>query len=1815
MSDNYLNYLTRIQEAAVQTGMKFGTGDIEDMGIFREKMKNQETSSHLFNVLNEKGFNIGTSDEFSASLTRSISYLDSAESAVKPAEPIEEQTIEQDEQYPAYGLVQVEPIPDRQEQDELLIWDSRKIHQAAIKQLGDEFERDIIKRQESLVTPLVDITSGMWKGISEMSHALGGFEQRFRKEFNIDGDAWLEVVSKVSHEQAEILYEMGEESDNLPEKIAKEFFVGAGHMAWTLPMIMALARTVGPAALPLYMSAMGAGTTLAEGGSDIEALKAGAVGAVEGATLHGIFSGLGLTPIQMRMSVGFAMGAFAGVNAQYQEHGLNFNEWDWADISAEGLLFSGLTATGRPKGVTIRVPDPDKPGKMKNQFVSDQALRGELYEPILDIEITKQKQHIKEQASEDVAKVGAALKEAVTENQNLLTKQSKKGTKLVYEELAEKYGIDLVEKRRELNELDIEIEGSKSKLVPQIVIEQKPVVQRTTTEVELKAKEVERQTAQSKLPETHVEFVEKWNTVAEWYGTKGLKDETAGTAYNVVKAIYNVDEVGLKGNLVNVKTKEQALDLLDLIDSWQQVSKTGAKDSPLWETTRTQLAALAKVDVTKTREPVKKASPEPGSQLKVKTSEVIERETGTPLPVGRDIKKVSPESRVQDFIKDQLEKNNIEQSETVSKGIDDLVRYSTEGSKKTLRDIAPKDLLEMTRTSAEDKITKLEKSVKQQGKEVHPSTLKTLDEMQAWANEVKKDLKRFDRDTQDYKEAREADRKFLQTKKGKELLAKKDIQQFHGGLLILPKGLAKKLKTQLKVTKDELKGLQAGLLKLQAEGQDTRKDREALSRVHRDFVEKELEHLERKANSTHQREIKKIHQKSALLGLADPKTGDLTRHKEFMLEHTGEENVNLMTPFELTQASMALAERGKLISKVNVILGPHEKREFDKSLIGSGTMTAEEFKTKLTEEYNVKDVLKLPNEGIQSLSTLVGDLREEKFQAQLSVKISKEVEATKIVAKYRDKESGQVKVPKRGIFKRLAIDKQRNLETDYLMPTGEAGLIYNKIYRPLRAAETKENQIKQEAQDHLRKEIAQVIPEKDFKAFFDENTIINFQQDIVKKTLDGQGAGSTKQIPMSKAQATELYASTSDAANVRAIVGEWLIDKSRVINKFNLKIEKAEERIARLKQPVAIANATKKLNKLINNRDKAVDAHGELRKVKAGGVEVNDIVYMLSKEDIQEFRAGLGQQYKTIGDGFLTVVNKTLVPNFKALLLQIEKVWSKDTHDIITAKENLGEVFWARKMSAGIQKGDVKSIARDLTSTSFIKGARESITHERKPTGKPIRIKGIDESFNLTLGRIAKFSSHHIATNKAMEVITHPTFRRTIRAKYGDWYLRDLEDGIIQQRGLAIPEKTVFEKIGREVVKRVHIPALFKVHIWLLQPTSELLILGEVPKDARQYYMFHKRTSAFNKQIEEFQMQHPDLRARRESAGHLISTPQEAEQSLRDFIYANDRGVVNKALRDPLKMLKLFDIGAINNIWAGSYKWGKAKGLQGEELTKFANDWTVKLIDRTQPSWNTLSRSGWARDGQKSFIALATSMFSSQRNKIFNIGVRNYDTFKRGDQSFNQMLTNMAPVVVSQAIVGAIRVAFTQYFYKGIVPKDWRKFIADTAFGIMQTLTGTWIGMGDLLNIAIDGAIAAVKQDSSKMSQMREDPISALSGMFEDTSRRWINLTKLKEQELDERRDTIEATVLESLKLMSYALPAGAGAAKVGHSITRMTSFLFKTEEMPLKTFYDMYERGQELNTISIQNEAIRHIARKENISEGAARVKAWNNYKKRLKK
>ena len=359
----------------------------------------------------------------------------------------------------------------------------------------------------------------------------------------------------------------------------------------------------------------------------------------------------------------------------------------------------------------------------------------------------------------------------------------------------------------------------------------------------------------------------------------------------------------------------------------------------------------------------------------------------------------------------------------------------------------------------------------------------------------------------------------------------------------------------------------------------------------------------------------------------------------------------------------------------------------------------------------------------------------------------------------------------------------------------------------------------------------------------------------------------------------------------------------------------------------------------------------------------------------------------------------------------------------------------------------------------------------------PFLIGDIYAHYRSHVAKAAAYAAKTPAVHDALRLLADRRFTQQVRRSipHGDDVLGDLNDSVRSYIGTDVVAVTDVSALAKGFIRRAHVGLLaLKPAIIAYQKISLFNAIVEI--EAK--YIARALIPAPTQTQAEIDAYSSTLAARLSTPGYQIFTPGSEGASLLEFYFPKKKSLSS------LLMLPITasDAGVIHVLWRAARAKMIDQGFTGDDLMRETAKLTEIIVERTQPTWDLLTISQLAEEGKyNAYLKILATMFSSQRNKNFNMVVRGWARWQQSEKTvadFNQLAKSLViPTLVNATAVHSISFGVSQGFVSafkalGLLDEDADKrklWNSDRAWlfhveGILRRMFGNWLIIGDFVN-------------------------------------------------------------------------------------------------------------------------------------------------------
>jgi hypothetical protein len=511
-------------------------------------------------------------------------------------------------------------------------------------------------------------------------------------------------------------------------------------------------------------------------------------------------------------------------------------------------------------------------------------------------------------------------------------------------------------------------------------------------------------------------------------------------------------------------------------------------------------------------------------------------------------------------------------------------------------------------------------------------------------------------------------------------------------------------------------------------------------------------------------------------------------------------------------------------------------------------------------------------------------------------------------------------------------------------------------------------------------------------------------------------------------------------------------------------------------------------SEILSNKSDGISIAREYKEKKTG--------IKLTIDDVLAIEASMTKEEIAVANAMSQFFNGYLRDNINA-------AWVANHGYEIANLDN----YFPRARDPGYYDQDPKQAMQDFLK-SHLDG--QGIFRARDRNIKaPIMIFDAFSVYYSHTNRSAAFIAKHGTLADAFAVLSSSEFNDAVNERFKDSkdWLNRIHSMLSEFQGISVRKEstTGWEKLTRSIIRASHVSALgLKPQIALYQTASLATASMEI---AKKYLMIAQKTAGSRALRAEIRTNSATLRQRLESGGHQIMTAGYQGSALLEFYNATHRDYGGSASemvdRGSMSLIKEGDAYVIASIWGAAKLEGADKGLTGDELIAYAKNRAVDIVDQTQPTWDVLTISQLQISARHKALLKLLVMFSSQRNKNFNMVVREVSDYSASEKT----LADQRRLVGKLFMVLGVQSTMVYGFGAGmsfLIAMLWgdddeidRRLEEDPsshAIEIAKKSIGNWLIAGDLVN----GLIEVITSESSLPPSYRRSRGTILYGIGKD---------------------------------------------------------------------------------------------------------------------
>jgi len=505
----------------------------------------------------------------------------------------------------------------------------------------------------------------------------------------------------------------------------------------------------------------------------------------------------------------------------------------------------------------------------------------------------------------------------------------------------------------------------------------------------------------------------------------------------------------------------------------------------------------------------------------------------------------------------------------------------------------------------------------------------------------------------------------------------------------------------------------------------------------------------------------------------------------------------------------------------------------------------------------------------------------------------------------------------------------------------------------------------------------------------------------------------------------------------------------------------------------------------------------------------------LTIEDVVAVEQSMSPQELQIAAALSEYISKTMGE-------KVNEEWLRQFGYELQMHEN----YWPRTRDSEQRESSPENIMQEFLNDSL---AHIPIFKSRSTSTAAISISDAFGVYFSHINRAGSFVSMHGAITDALSMLHSTPVQNALRntQEHHDTWTSQIEKTIADFRGLAKKQSDAAMEEGlRKLINNSHIAALgLKPHIALYQVAS--FITAATKLGAMKMVAGLKGLSS--ETLGEIMEWSGTLAQRITSGGQQIMSPDYTGNVALEFFGGVENRSYGRMKRKvdqvAMWMIKKMDQVVIQSIWQAAKNEGIEQGLEGDELMAFTRDRAVDVVDMTQPTWDPLTTSTMGMVGRSSpSLKMLATMFSSQRNKNFNITLKAYSDFMASEDKWKAaapFLGTLATVNAAQSAVVYGMGTGVQYALAAMWGDDEEMEevegmgYGDHSIEVLRKAMGNWLIFGDAINVVAGSVLEDKKQMSPGFRRVRG---TILSGVALDGIASAAGFSKAFQQYMDDER-------------------------------------------------------------------------------------------------
>ncbi|HUW14597.1 MAG TPA: hypothetical protein VM537_33060, partial [Anaerolineae bacterium] len=358
----------------------------------------------------------------------------------------------------------------------------------------------------------------------------------------------------------------------------------------------------------------------------------------------------------------------------------------------------------------------------------------------------------------------------------------------------------------------------------------------------------------------------------------------------------------------------------------------------------------------------------------------------------------------------------------------------------------------------------------------------------------------------------------------------------------------------------------------------------------------------------------------------------------------------------------------------------------------------------------------------------------------------------------------------------------------------------------------------------------------------------------------------------------------------------------------------------------------------------------------------------------------------------------------------------------------------------------------------------QRIFRERQNIKAPLLIRPYTQMIAEHVHTVANYAGKAVAARDAQLVLDSKKFADAVTGGManGKQVLDQLREHFQEFKAIDPRFRTNVDKWVNGVLRRATRAVLAQPQIFAYQLVSIANATQEMPAK------YLAQVKGFGPDV--MKAHFPELYQRAKGTAHFLISPALApsETDMWRMFHGAGVNLLDKVSLGPLHAM---DNAVITRIARGAFDWAKADGFTGDSLMEEARRRAMRVVDRTQPTFDPLTISNLQLYARKNPVARTALMFGSQATKNLNMAWRAKREFTRRWDAGDKSASNVARLAVDVArptILNAIAIQAISRGYASLLnvltgrePRE-RDFW-DELSGVLDRTYGGWLGAREIV--------------------------------------------------------------------------------------------------------------------------------------------------------